>query len=345
MNRGMHRRLRRALWFIPLAGLHVVLFFPGFFAPYDFGEQNREFPFVAPTRLHFVDAAGAFHLRPFVYALKANDDLSAVEEDTTRSFPLRFFVAGSRYSILGWSARLHLFGVESPGRLWLFGTDEFGRDLFSRMLFGGRISVFAGILGAAVALLAGASLGVLAGFYGRGTDAVLMRLVELFLALPWLYLLLAVRAVLPLRIRTIDAFLLLVAVTGLIGWARPARLVRGIVLSARERGFVLAARSMCASDWYILRRHILPQTYATLLTIAVLLVPQFILAEVTLSFLGLGVGEPIPSWGNLLAQLQSYRVLTSYWWMYLPAATLVVLFLLYHLASSALEKRANQVSL
>ncbi len=345
MSRGMHGRLRRALWLVPLAAVHLALLFPGFFAPYDFAEQNRDFPFVAPTRLHCVDAAGAFHLRPFVYALKTDDVSSVVQEDTSRIFPLRFFITGSRYSVLGhWHARLHLFGVERPGRLWLFGTDDFGRDVFSRMLFGGRISVCAGILGAAIALFAGASLGVLAGFYGRGTDAALMRLVELFLALPWLYLLLAVRAILPLRIRTIDAFLLLVAVTGLIGWARPARLVRGMVLSARERGFVLAARSMCASDWHILRRHILPQTYATLLTIAVLLVPQFILAEVTLSFLGLGVSEPIPSWGNLLAQLQSYRVLTSYWWMYLPAATLVMLFLLYHRASSALEKRATQVS-
>jgi peptide/nickel transport system permease protein len=346
MNRSARRRIHRALWLVPLVTLHLVLLFPGFFAPYDFAEQNRDFPFRPPARLRFVDANGAFHLRPFVYALKVDDVSSVVQEDTSRVFPLRFFINGSRYSVLGpWNARLHLFGVESPGRLWLFGTDDFGRDLFSRILFGGRISVFAGILGAAIALLAGASLGVIAGFYGRGADAAFMRLVELFLALPWLYLLLAVRAVLPLRVRTVDAFLLLVAVTGLIGWARPARLVRGIVLSARERGFVLAARSMCASDWYILRRHILPQTYATLLTTAVLLVPQFILAEVTLSFLGLGVSEPIPSWGNLLAQLQSYRVLTSYWWMYLPAATLVMLFLLYHCASSALEKRATRVSL
>ena len=342
----MKRRFALALWLVPLLALHCVLLFPGFFGPCDYAAQNRDFPFAAPTRIHFADAAGKLYVRPFVYVLEFNERTQAYEESTERRFPIRFFLKGPRYTVLSaWTADHHLLGVDAPGHLWLFGTDDFGRDLFSRMLFGGRISVFAGILGAGIALFTGACLGVLAGFYGHSTDNALMRLVELFLALPWLYLLLAVRAVLPLRIKTIDAFLLLVAVTGLIGWARPARLIRGIVLSARERGFVLAARSMCASDWHILRRHILPQTYSTLLTIAVLLVPQFILAEVTLSFLGLGVSEPIPSWGNLIAQLQSYRVLTSYWWMYLPAAVLVALFLVYHLAASALSKSAAKVSL
>jgi peptide/nickel transport system permease protein len=132
---------------------------------------------------------------------------------------------------------------------------------------------------------------------------------------------------------------------GLVGWARPARIVRGLVLSLRERTFVLAARAMGASDLHILRRHVVPQTVNTMLTMAALLVPQFILAEVTLSFLGLGVGEPIPSWGNLLAELQKYSVLTSYWWMYLPAIALVALFLAYHSASAALQERTAMVNL
>jgi len=119
--------------------------------------------------------------------------------------------------------------------------------------------------------------------------------------------------------------------------------VRGIVLSVKERNFALAAKAMGASDFHLLRRHILPETYGVLLTTAALLVPQFILAEVTLSFLGLGVGEPMPSWGNLLAELQNYTVLTSYWWMYLPAIALIILFLAYHWASSALQERVGEV--
>jgi peptide/nickel transport system permease protein len=329
-----------------LVGLHVFFIFPAFFAPYDYSAQNRDLPFAPPSHLHFVDRAAHFHAVPFVYAWKekAGSD-AAYEEDPERAYGVRFFPKGPAYHVLGiWTSRLHLFGVDPGGRIFLFGTDDFGRDQFSRMLYGGQISLFAGMLGAAIALSVGAILGVVSGYYGKWLDAVIMRLVELFFALPWLYLLFAVRAVLPLGIKTTDAFLLLVGVVGLVGWARPARLVRGIVLSAKERNFILAARAMGASDMHILRRHVLPQTYGTLLTMAALLIPQFVLAEVTLSFLGLGVGEPIPSWGSLLGELQKYSVLTSYWWMYLPAVGLVLLFLTYHWAATALQEKFAAVS-
>jgi peptide/nickel transport system permease protein len=336
MNKGR----RNALIITFLAGLHLFLIFPGFFAPYGYSAQDREMPFAPPTRLHFVDTAGAFHLRPFIYGRKESpkNDGSYLEDPTLR-YAVRLVSTDAPSDAAGqWFSRIHLFGVDAPGRIYLFGTDDFGRDEFSRMLYGGRISVFAGMLGAAIALLAGAFAGVISGYYGKWADAVMMRLVELTLALPWLYLLFAVRAVLPLSIKTTDAFLLLVGVVGLVGWARPARLIRGIVLSAKERNFVLAARAMGASDSHILRKHVLPQTYGILLTMAALLVPQFILAEITLSFLGLGVGEPIPSWGSLLAELQKYSVLTSYWWMYLPAILLVALFLAYRWTSATLEE-------
>jgi peptide/nickel transport system permease protein len=330
---------------LAIAALHLLVFFPGFFAPYDFAEQHRDFPFAPPTRIHFVDQTGRLHFWPFVYALQPSDDGSyTYTEEASRRCPVRLFVTGAPYQIFGiGNARLHLFGAAAPGQIFLFGTDGFGRDELSRMLYGGRISLLAGILGAAAAIAAGAILGLFSGFYGGWLDAVIMRFAELFLALPWLYLLFAVRAILPLHIKTTDAFLLLVGVVGLVGWARPARLVRGIVLSAKERNFVQAAKAMGAPNTYILRRHLLPETYGVLLTTAALLVPQFILAEVTLSFLGLGVGEPMPSWGNLLAELQTYSVLTSYWWMYLPAFALVLLFLLYHWAARALQTQLGEV--
>ncbi|HXN24111.1 MAG TPA: ABC transporter permease, partial [Candidatus Dormibacteraeota bacterium] len=196
---------------------------------------------------------------------------------------------------------------------------------------------------ASLSLVLGAFIGSIAGFYGKAWDQVLMRGSELFLALPWLYLLFAVRAFLPLQITPAKAFLLVVAVIGFVGWARPARLVRGVVLSAKERNYVLAARGFGASEFYLLRRHILPQVFGLLLTQAALLVPQFVLAEVTLSFLGLGVGEPAPSWGNLLASLQQYHVLASYWWMYLPALALIPLFMGYQLLADALQERTKVV--
>jgi peptide/nickel transport system permease protein len=341
----MNKTLRPIVLLVFLALLHVALLFPGFFAPYDFAAQNRDLPFAPPTKLHFVDPAGGFHLWPFVHPFQDNADVGGVyAEDLTQSYPLRLFVDGDPYKVAGlWTVHIHLFGVQSPGRIFLFGTDDFGRDELSRMLFGGRISLFAGILGATIAISVGAAMGLVAGFFGGWRDAVIMRVSELFLALPWLYLLFAVRALLPLRLKSTDAFLLLVSIVGLVGWARPARLVRGIVLAAKERNFVLAARAMGASNTHVLRYHIFPETYGVLLTTAALLVPQFILAEVTLSFLGLGVGEPIPSWGNLLAPLQRYSVLTSYWWMYLPAVALVFLFLAYHWASTTLQSKTAEV--
>ena len=140
----------------------------------------------------------------------------------------------------------HLFGVDAPARVSLFGTDGFGRDVFSRVLHGGRISVAAGLLATMCALLVGLTLGTLAGFFGGVVDRVLMRTADVFMALPWIYLLFAVRAALPLRIDTRATFLMLVAVLGIVGWARPARMIRGIVLSARERTYVRAAEGFGA---------------------------------------------------------------------------------------------------
>lgn len=323
--------------------LHALVLLAGFFGPYDPTEQARRSPFAPPSRLRFVDAEGRLHLRPFVYGLVEQPDRPlAYEEDRSRMYPLRFFVEGSPYRVAGWlPARRHLFGIDEPGRLFLLGTDGLGRDQLSRLLHGGQLSLLAGLLAAGLSLGAGFVLGTLAGFYGRWVDALVMRGAELFLALPWLYLLFAVRAFLPLHVTPAQAFLLLVAVIGLVDWARPARLVRGVVLSARERDYVLAARSFGAGGAYLVRRHIAPQAAGVLLTQAALLVPQYVLAEVTLSFVGLGVSEPAPSWGNMLASLQQYHVLSSYWWMWVPGAALVPVFLAYHAVADALHARSG----
>jgi len=201
------------------------------------------------------------------------------------------------------------------------------------------------LIAATLSVGVGIIMGGLSGFYGGWLDNLLMRGAELFLALPWLYLLFAVRAALPLQVAQSQVFLMLVVVLGLVGWARPARLIRGVVLTAKERNFVLAARGFGASDHYLFFRHVLPQTSGVVLTQIALLIPQFVLAEVTLTFLGLGVGEPLASWGSLLSSLQQYSVLSSYWWMLLPALLLVPVFLSYYLAADALQERFKSVSL
>jgi len=338
----MIRRRKVAFWLLVLGALHGIVLCAGFFAPYDPVEQDRKNPYLPPMRLHFMDARGHLHVRPFVYGLQLRPGTyDQYVEDTTQLHPLKFFVAGDRYRLLGFfPVRLHLFGTGNE-RIYLAGTDAFGRDQLSRLLFGGQISLLAGLLGAGFTLLIGWCIGAVAGYYGGWRDDVLMRVAELFLALPWLYLLFAIRAFLPLTVNPLQAFFLIVAVIAAVGWARPARLVRGIVLSAKERDFVRAARGFGASNFYLLRRHILPETSSVLLTQAAILIPQYVLAEMTLSFLGLGVPEPVPSWGNLLSNLQQYSVLVSYWWIYLPAFAMVPFFLGYLGLASALQERPN----
>jgi peptide/nickel transport system permease protein len=194
-------------------------------------------------------------------------------------------------------------------------------------------------------LLIGLVAGSFAGFLGGWADDALMGVAELFLALPWLYLLFAVRAFLPLSVSPMQSFLLVVLVIGTVGWARPARLIRGVVLSAKERDFVRAARGFGASPLYLFRRHVLPQTWSVLSTQATVLIPQFVLAEVVLSFLGLGMPEPAASWGNLLTSLQHYDVLTSYWWMYLPGLALVPFSLGYLNLANALHAQVGKAQI
>lgn len=330
---------------IVLLFLHIVVLLASLVAPYDAATQFRDYSFAPPTRIHFVDRSGHFHLRPFVYQRKTNGEFAKYEEDATRVAPLHFFIRDDGYSVVRFfHARLHLFGVNEPAHVFLFGTDGYGRDQFSRFLFGGQISLFSGLLAAGLSLVLGLLLGSAAGYHGGLLDGALMRATEVFAALPWLYLLLALRAFLPLHLSPAETFFLLIAVIGLLGWSRPARLVRGIVLSAKERNYVIAARGFGASEGYLLRRHVLPHTRAVMLTQAAVLIPQYILAEVTLSFLGLGVADPVPSWGNMLSALQEYSVLTSYWWMIIPGVLLIPVFLTYYFLAHSVELRVGSQS-
>lgn len=209
---------------------------------------------------------------------------------------------------------------------WL-GTDDFGRDVLSRYLAGASWSIFTGIAGAVVALLFGWTIGGAAGFLGGWTERIAMSLADLFLALPWLYLLIGLRAVLPLSWpgRVVDLVTLLLIAC--VSWARPARLVRGLTLSLAQKEYVHAARGFGVSEWRIFARHVFPGTLNLLRAQGLILLPRFVLAEVTLSFLGLGSGEPSPSWGGLVLDLKHAYLLPQQWWRVLPALLMLPLFL------------------
>jgi peptide/nickel transport system permease protein len=329
---------------ICLGVIHFVVLLAGFFSPYDFAQQDREAPYAPPVRIHWVRSAGWLVWHPFIYRLVLQTgEVQSYREDTQTPYLIHLLPHGVPYKLGGLlTCNRHLFGVDIPAHIWLMGTDGYGRDLLSRVLYGGRISLFAGLIATLLTLSLGVSLGTLAGFYGSWFDAIVMRCVDIFMALPWLYLLLALRAFLPLHLGPVKAFLMLIVAIGAVGWARPARIIRGVVLSSKERSHVLAARSFGSSDLYLLRRHILPGTRDVVLTQAAVLIPQYILAEVTLSFLGLGVGEPVPSWGSMLTSLQQYHVLVSKWWMFFPGLVLIPVFLSYGMMANALQHGMNR---
>jgi len=324
----------------PLVVIHHLVLGAAFFAPYDPAEQHRDVPFAPPVSIHFVDSQGRIHLRPYVCSwVNQTNGVGAphYSEDCTHISRLRFLVrVEADKSTTSPKKVWRFFAADGPAPVFLLGTDDYGRDQLSRLLYGGQISLFAGLFATGLSLGLGLLLGCIAGYFGNWLDDALMRAAEVFMALPWIYLLFAIRAFLPLHVGARQSFFLMVGVIGLTGWARPSRLIRGVILGAKERDFVRAARGFGASNAYILWRHLLPETSAVLLTQAVLLIAQAILAEVTLSFLGLGVGEPLPSWGNMLANLQKYYVLQSYWWLFLSGLVLIPIFLLYNALGNAL---------
>ncbi len=311
-----------------LVGTHLAAAAAAFLAPYAPTRQHRDAPLSAPARWSLRDDGGRLDLRPRV---SGPDGLRR---------PLRLLIACHDCRVAGlWPLPRRLFGVDEPGRVFVLGTDSLGRDVFSRLLHGAGVSLGAGLVATLLALSVGVTLGGVAGHCGGLTETLVMRAVDLCESLPWLYLLLALRAFLPLDVAPVAAFLLVAALVGLAGWSRPARLVRGLLLHARGQEFVLAARGLGLSEPRLLARHVLPQALHVVLVQATLLAPGYVLAELTLSFLGLGLGEPTPSWGNMLGAVTQYAVLTHAWWMAAPGVAVLLVVWAYLRVGAALEAR------
>ena len=322
-----------------------------FLAPYDYRSQSRREPLAPPSTIRFQDANGNWHARPFIYARRLVDPLARTyAEDATRAYPLALFVRGSSYQPLGlFQTNRRLFGVKHNGgasdaealgtntaataavalpRVSLLGTDALGRDRWSRLLVAARFSLIVAPVGTLLAGALGIFIGGVAGYAGRRADAVLMRAADAMMALPALVLILAARAAFPLALPPLNAGLLLVLIFLTIGWAEMARLTRGLVLELRRREFVLAAVSLGLSQPHVLFRHILPNAARPLLVQASLLLPAFLLAETALSFLGVGLQEPEPSWGNMLAAANDLTLLAEQPFVLLTPAFAIFLFVL-----------------
>ena len=355
-----HRLAVIAVWV--MAVLYFGAAFADFISPY--GEAESFFrgeisrSFAPPTPVHVIDPQTGRLTRPFVYNVSSELNLETLEfdfvEDKSRKYPVHFLVRGQAYTPfplnllpvdwrarlgINWRTDLHLFGVEKPATIFLWGADRLGRDVFGRILFGARITMTVGIFAALLSLAIGLSLGAVAGYYGGVVDDLIMRVVEVLATIPSLFLLLALRALFPLDAKSSVVFFTVVLILGLIRWGAVARVVRGQVLSLREEDYVMAARGLGASDARLIFRHVLPATASYAIVAFSLLIPGFILTESGLSFLGLGISDPNASWGLMLAQAQEggLQTFTSRPWMLLPGLFIFIAVLAFNFIGDGLR--------
>ncbi len=330
--------------------LLILAIFSDFFAPNDPRKSDFKQSNTPPQRVHFVDAEGTFHIRPFVYNLMI--DLDPVtfapiwKEDTGKRYPIRFFMKSWDYKLFGFlPLRRHLFGVDDGGTIYIMGTERFGRDLWGRSCWAGRISLSMSLFAAFISLAIGSVLGVVSGYYGGRTDWIIQRIVEFFLAFPQLPLWMALAAVIPPTWDSMTIFIMMGIIFALLSWTFVAREVRGKVMSFGQTDFILAAKEMGASDARIIFRHLYPNCLSHVIVVLTLGIPEIIMAESFLSFLGIGIQEPLVSWGFLMKSAQSLQVLGSYTWVLSPVGFIVFAVLGFNFLGDGLRDAADPYSI
>ena len=334
--------------FMTLA-LIILAGFSDFFSPTDPTKLNMRQAFQPPQRVHFIDAEGKPHLRPFVYNLVFEYHPKTFEriwrEDTSRRYGVKLFAGSWKYRLLGVPMRRHLFGVEDGGTINLFGTDKFGRDLWGRVCRAGRISMAMALFAAFISVGVGSVLGIVSGYYSGWVDGVLQRLLEFLRALPALPLWMALAAVIPSTWDSMAIFVVMSVIFALLGWTTLAREVRGKVMALRETDFILAAKEMGASDARIIFRHLYPNSLSHIIVVLTLTIPEVILAESFLSFLGIGIQPPLVSWGVLMRNAYNIQTLGSHPWIMIPVGFILVAVLGFNFLGDGLRDAADPYSI
>jgi peptide/nickel transport system permease protein len=341
-----------------LAGAVIVVLsyligvaFAEFFSPYLVNQQS-DYVEARPQFPRFMDDEGRFHLRPFVYGLEEEIDQELFKRtfmvDKSKRYPIYFFVRGAPYKLLGVIPMdIHFYGTDPndpEAHIYVFGTDGLGRDVLSRIIFGARLSLVLGLAGQALTLIFGVTLGAISGYYGGGVDMLIMRVTEFLQAFPREPILMALAAIIPDTWNPMWIYFGLTIILAFVYWGNLARQVRGLVLSLREREFVLAAQSFGASDRRLLFRHLIPNTMSHIIVVATTMVPAMIQSETFLGFLGLGLRPPLTSWGVLMNEVSNVRDIRFHPWLLFPVPFILVSLLGFNLLGDGLRDAIDPYS-
>lgn len=331
---------------VVLLAFYAVALFCEFFAPYLPNQRWSDFVSVSPQTVRFIDAEGNFHLRPFVYGLKQESDPETWEwvytEDTSRRYPLHFFVRGEPYRLWGlFPTDRHLFGIEGDQPFFLLGSDSRGRDLLSRIIYGARVSLSVGLLGVFISLVLGLIVGGISGYYGGAVDSVIQRLIETLIAVPQIPLWMGLSAALPADWHPLRIYFGITVILSLLGWTYVARVVRGKFLQLKTEDFIVAAESMGASRARVILKYLIPNFISYVIVAVTLSIPGMILAETALSFLGLGLRAPVVSWGVLLQDASNFRTVAIQPWILTPGLFVVLAVLAFNFFGDGLRDAAD----
>lgn len=339
--------------FVGLIIMYLMVFLGGFIAPNDYMYQNKDYVFGGPTPITFIGPGERFSLQPYTYDIvtELNPDTFKFEfkEDRTKLIPIHFFVKGDSYTILGFiRSNVHLFGIEGGRRIYPVGADGLGRDVFARILTGGQISMTVGLVGVALSLLFGSILGTISGFYGGAVDDVMQRVIEVLQSFPTVPLWAAIAAALPPISQTftgIDRYFLITVILSILGWTGLARQLRAKVMAYRSADFTQAALAAGSSDLRIVFVHMVPNAASHIIVVAALAIPDMILGETALSFLGLGILPPLVSWGSLLRDAQQVSVVTQHPWLMIPGIAVILTVLFFSFLGDGLRDAVDPYSI
>jgi peptide/nickel transport system permease protein len=327
----------------------IIIFYLGalfaeFLSPYDPAHHDTDFLFMPPQTIRFIDDS-EFQLRPFVYGMTSEMDPNTFkitwELDTSQKYPVGLFVRGDPYKMWGViESDIHLFGAEA-GTMFLLGTDKMGRDLLSRIIYGGRISLSVGLLGIAISFIIGIIIGGVSGYFGGVVDLIIQRIIEFLRSIPTLPLWMALSVALPPTWSVVQVYFGIVIILSLVGWTGLARVVRGKFMSLREEEYIMAAQLNGANEARVIFKHMLPSFTSHIIASLTLSVPGMILGETALSFIGLGLQAPAISWGVLLKDAQRIIVLANSPWLLTPGLFVIVAILCFNFVGDGLRDAAD----